>query len=151
MNNKLLFAFLISLIVFSVNVSAYSVNIWPPEVKISNVYSTNSIQTNGDLKTNFWMFFNIPKNTTLENDNITISFDPFENRDNEPIKYIEMILCNAPHDSGLTFYDSGYTDQCNEIHNYSIFNHTREHSYYSNGHTYSRNYTQIFHKSKKII
>lgn len=141
MNYKLMFAFLIAIIIISVNVSGYSVSIWPDEAKIESVYGTNVIQTNGDLKSNVWMLFNIPYNFSSIRDNITIYFEPWERIDNEPIKYNEIMICDDFGNIGWNI-DTGYDKPCNETYNYSISKDERQRNFISQGQVYLGNYSE---------
>ncbi|MGV8150571.1 MAG: hypothetical protein ACP5NV_02480 [Candidatus Woesearchaeota archaeon] len=118
-------------------VFAYSVDVWPEEVKIEGVYSANVIQENGDLKSDMWMIFRIPNNFSS---NITISFDPWERMDNEPIKLNSIIICDSY--SGGWNYDYGYDETCETPYDYTPDNYVSQRPFIFNGKVDIKNYSE---------
>ncbi|NOZ76450.1 MAG: hypothetical protein GXO65_01980 [Euryarchaeota archaeon] len=109
-------------------VNAYSIQIWNdgygPNIRpeINSIYGVHVIQENGDLSSDVWMFFIVPKNFTDKRDDLTISFHPWEHIQNEngPIKINEILICDKPYGDGGWSYDRGYHEPCDEPYNYSI-------------------------------
>ncbi len=128
MKNKT-YLFLIIFIILSSSVLSYSVHINQDEVTIDTIRSASTIESNRDLVTNLWGFFNIPSNFTNKKDFITINFQAWEKSSNGLIQINSIEICD--YFGGESYsYNVGNTNPCSYKYDLQIKNYTSINSFY---------------------